>query len=58
MTNTQSRDRHVVYLDGYAGEGRYESGYSSKAPGEPAPAVVRRGDSLPSFAPQTSGEWA
>lgn len=26
MTSTQSQDRRVVYLDGYAGEGRYESG--------------------------------
>ncbi|MFF2305896.1 three-Cys-motif partner protein TcmP [Streptomyces sp. NPDC058128] len=26
MTGTQSRDKRVVYLDGYAGEGRYENG--------------------------------
>ncbi|GGU61146.1 hypothetical protein GCM10010274_57460 [Streptomyces lavendofoliae] len=26
MTSTQSRDKRVVYLDGYAGEGRYENG--------------------------------
>ncbi|MFE7243792.1 hypothetical protein [Streptomyces sp. NPDC057580] len=26
MTGTQSHDKRVVYLDGYAGEGRYESG--------------------------------
>ncbi|MFE7951564.1 three-Cys-motif partner protein TcmP [Streptomyces sp. NPDC057426] len=26
MTGTQSQDRRVVYLDGYAGEGRYENG--------------------------------
>ncbi|MFF9690512.1 three-Cys-motif partner protein TcmP [Streptomyces sp. NPDC014623] len=26
MTGTQSHDKRVVYLDGYAGEGRYENG--------------------------------
>ncbi|MFD8767313.1 three-Cys-motif partner protein TcmP [Streptomyces mirabilis] len=26
MTGTQAQDRRVVYLDGYAGEGRYENG--------------------------------
>ncbi|MGA5559224.1 three-Cys-motif partner protein TcmP [Streptomyces lavendulocolor] len=26
MTGTRSRDKRVVYLDGYAGEGRYENG--------------------------------
>ncbi|MFF9803132.1 three-Cys-motif partner protein TcmP [Streptomyces rochei] len=26
MTSTQARDRRVVYLDGYAGEGRYQNG--------------------------------
>ncbi|WP_185908588.1 three-Cys-motif partner protein TcmP, partial [Streptomyces sp. WAC02707] len=26
MTSTQSHDKRVVYLDGYAGEGRYENG--------------------------------
>lgn len=31
MTGTQSRDRRVVYLDGYAGEGRYESGEAGSA---------------------------
>jgi three-Cys-motif partner protein len=31
MTSTQSQDRRVVYLDGYAGEGRYESGEPGSA---------------------------
>ncbi|MFE1781350.1 three-Cys-motif partner protein TcmP [Streptomyces sp. NPDC059506] len=31
MTSTQSRDRRVVYLDGYAGEGRYENGEPASA---------------------------
>ncbi|MEU9338807.1 three-Cys-motif partner protein TcmP [Streptomyces sp. NPDC048290] len=31
MTGTQSRDGRVVYLDGYAGEGRYESGEPASA---------------------------
>jgi three-Cys-motif partner protein len=31
MTGTQSRDRRVVYLDGYAGEGRYENGEPASA---------------------------
>jgi three-Cys-motif partner protein len=31
MTGTQSQDRRVVYLDGYAGEGRYESGEPASA---------------------------
>lgn len=26
MTGTQAQDRRVIYLDGYAGEGRYENG--------------------------------
>ncbi|MFF9244536.1 three-Cys-motif partner protein TcmP [Streptomyces sp. NPDC014776] len=31
MTGTHSQDRRVVYLDGYAGEGRYESGEPASA---------------------------
>lgn len=31
MTGTQSNDKRVVYLDGYAGEGRYESGEPASA---------------------------
>ncbi|MFI0515843.1 three-Cys-motif partner protein TcmP [Streptomyces sp. WSLK1-5] len=31
MTGTQSHDKRVVYLDGYAGEGRYESGEPASA---------------------------
>lgn len=31
MTGARSRDRHVVYLDGYAGEGRYENGAPASA---------------------------
>ncbi|MFJ4569047.1 hypothetical protein ACIP4U_36425 [Streptomyces caelestis] len=31
MTSTQSQDRRVVYVDGYAGEGRYESGEPGSA---------------------------
>ncbi|MFD8254020.1 three-Cys-motif partner protein TcmP [Streptomyces werraensis] len=31
MTGTQSRDKRVVYLDGYAGEGRYENGEPASA---------------------------
>ncbi|GAA0897901.1 MULTISPECIES: three-Cys-motif partner protein TcmP [Streptomyces violaceusniger group] len=31
MTSRQSRDKRVVYLDGYAGEGRYESGEPGSA---------------------------
>ncbi|WP_326581666.1 three-Cys-motif partner protein TcmP (plasmid) [Actinacidiphila glaucinigra] len=31
MTGTQSHDRRVVYLDGYAGEGRYENGEPASA---------------------------
>ncbi|MEV0040305.1 three-Cys-motif partner protein TcmP [Streptomyces sp. NPDC050804] len=31
MTGTQSHDKRVVYLDGYAGEGRYENGESGSA---------------------------
>ncbi|MDX2709723.1 hypothetical protein PV350_44020, partial [Streptomyces sp. PA03-6a] len=31
MTGTQSRDGRVVYLDGYAGEGRYENGEPGSA---------------------------
>ncbi|MFG2885677.1 hypothetical protein ACGFYV_25865 [Streptomyces sp. NPDC048297] len=31
MTGTQSYDKRVVYLDGYAGEGRYENGASASA---------------------------
>jgi three-Cys-motif partner protein len=31
MTGTQSHDKRVVYLDGYAGEGRYESGEPGSA---------------------------
>ncbi len=31
MTSTQSQDRRVVYLDGYAGEGRYASGEPGSA---------------------------
>ncbi|MEU9609717.1 three-Cys-motif partner protein TcmP [Streptomyces sp. NPDC048057] len=31
MTGTQSYDKRVVYLDGYAGEGRYESGEPASA---------------------------
>lgn len=31
MTGAQSRDRRVVYLDGYAGEGRYENGAPASA---------------------------
>ncbi|GGN61974.1 hypothetical protein GCM10012285_61610 [Streptomyces kronopolitis] len=31
MTGTQSREGRVVYLDGYAGEGRYESGEPASA---------------------------
>ncbi len=31
MTGTQSQDKRVVYLDGYAGEGRYESGEAASA---------------------------
>ncbi|MGW3563544.1 three-Cys-motif partner protein TcmP [Streptomyces sp. NPDC000941] len=31
MTSTQSQDRRVVYLDGYAGEGRYENGEPGSA---------------------------
>lgn len=31
MTGTQSRNRRVVYLDGYAGEGRYENGEPASA---------------------------
>ncbi|MDF3300066.1 three-Cys-motif partner protein TcmP [Streptomyces tropicalis] len=31
MTGTQSHDRRVVYLDGYAGEGRYENGDPASA---------------------------
>lgn len=31
MTGTQSQERRVVYLDGYAGEGRYESGEPASA---------------------------
>ncbi|MFE4626008.1 three-Cys-motif partner protein TcmP [Streptomyces mirabilis] len=31
MTGTQSQDKRVVYLDGYAGEGRYESGEPASA---------------------------
>ncbi|MEU9983726.1 three-Cys-motif partner protein TcmP [Streptomyces sp. NPDC050856] len=31
MTGTQSHDKRVVYLDGYAGEGRYENGEPASA---------------------------
>ncbi|MCL3998193.1 three-Cys-motif partner protein TcmP [Streptomyces lavenduligriseus] len=31
MTGTQSHDKRVVYLDGYAGEGRYENGDPASA---------------------------
>ncbi|WP_406369715.1 three-Cys-motif partner protein TcmP [Streptomyces sp. NBC_00647] len=31
MTGTQAQDRRVVYLDGYAGEGRYENGEPGSA---------------------------
>ena len=31
MTSKQSQDKRVVYLDGYAGEGRYESGEPASA---------------------------
>ncbi|MFE2823502.1 three-Cys-motif partner protein TcmP [Streptomyces sp. NPDC059271] len=31
MTGTQSRDKRVIYLDGYAGEGRYENGEPASA---------------------------
>ncbi|MEU8550503.1 three-Cys-motif partner protein TcmP [Streptomyces roseoverticillatus] len=31
MTGTQSYDKRVVYLDGYAGEGRYENGEPASA---------------------------
>ncbi|WP_078877970.1 three-Cys-motif partner protein TcmP [Streptomyces sp. 150FB] len=31
MTGAQSQDKRVVYLDGYAGEGRYESGEPGSA---------------------------
>ncbi len=31
MTSTQSQDKRVVYLDGYAGEGRYENGEPGSA---------------------------
>ncbi|MEU1503229.1 three-Cys-motif partner protein TcmP [Streptomyces sp. NPDC005732] len=31
MTASQSQDRRVVYLDGYAGEGRYENGEPASA---------------------------
>ncbi len=31
MTGTQSHDKRVVYLDGYAGEGRYENGAPASA---------------------------
>ncbi|MFF8545010.1 three-Cys-motif partner protein TcmP [Streptomyces werraensis] len=31
MTGTHSRDKRVVYLDGYAGEGRYENGDPASA---------------------------
>ncbi|MGR3935235.1 three-Cys-motif partner protein TcmP [Streptomyces sp. BRA346] len=31
MTGTQSRNKRVVYLDGYAGEGRYENGDPASA---------------------------
>lgn len=31
MTSSQSHDRRVVYLDGYAGEGRYENGDPASA---------------------------
>ncbi|WP_328698496.1 three-Cys-motif partner protein TcmP [Streptomyces sp. NBC_00342] len=31
MTGTQSYDKRVVYLDGYAGEGRYENGQPASA---------------------------
>ncbi|MEV2255912.1 three-Cys-motif partner protein TcmP [Streptomyces sp. NPDC050147] len=31
MTGTQSHDKRVVYLDGYAGEGRYENGLPASA---------------------------
>ncbi|MFF3247372.1 three-Cys-motif partner protein TcmP [Streptomyces sp. NPDC002870] len=36
MTGTRSQDKRVVYLDGYAGEGRYENG-------EPASAEIALG---------------
>ncbi|MFI2453618.1 three-Cys-motif partner protein TcmP [Streptomyces sp. NPDC019539] len=39
MTGSHSHDRRVIYLDGYAGEGRYESGES--ASGEIALQVAR-----------------
>lgn len=31
MTGAQAQDRRVVYLDGYAGEGRYENGEPGSA---------------------------
>ncbi|MBT2546054.1 three-Cys-motif partner protein TcmP [Streptomyces sp. ISL-44] len=31
MTGTQAQDGRVVYLDGYAGEGRYENGEPGSA---------------------------
>src|SRR5690348_5065034 len=31
MTSTQSQSRRVVYVDGYAGEGRYEDGDPASA---------------------------
>lgn len=31
MTGTHSHDKHVIYLDGYAGEGRYENGEPASA---------------------------